>query len=168
MSEGGWHNARTMKPLLLNLRTPVVELRCALARHGRRTEEDFDQLVLTTPDCHGRISVAPQADGHRVRCMLNVEESRLITSGLELFNRLTLEGHPLAAYGAGRGEASFEFEWQHPRGADWRVSAQRVEILMGLLTEQLCAKPAVYRPRRKVSPLRAELLDGVLAQVSAA
>ena len=157
-----------MKALLLNLRTPVVELRCALARHGLRTREDFDELVLNSADCHGRVTVGAHPEGHRVLCTLNVEESRLLCSGLELFNQLTLEGHPLAAYGAGRGEASFEFEWIHPRGADWRISAQRVDILMGQLTAQLCAKPAVYRPRRRMSPLRAELLDGVIAQVSAA
>ncbi|HYC69677.1 MAG TPA: hypothetical protein VEB66_00620 [Opitutaceae bacterium] len=157
-----------MKSLVLSLRTPLIELRSALARHGRRTREDFEELVLDSADCHGRVTVRPHAEGHRVLCSLDVEESRLIPSGLDLFNQLALDGHPLVAFGAGRGQVTFRFEWVHPQGAAWRISAERVEILIGQLVSSLCAKPAVFRPSRRISPRRAELLDGVIAHVSAA
>lgn len=131
----------------ITLRTPLIECRSALALLGLRTREDYDELVHGDPDCEFRLSLRAARHGQQVRCLISVGEDRLLASGIELFHELSLEGHPVVSYGAGRGSVSFGFEWFHPTGADWRISAQRIELLMQRVAVALGPKPAPVRRR---------------------
>ena len=133
----------------LTLRTPLVEFRSALALNGLRTREEYDELVHTSPDCDIRLTLAPKPHGQRVRCGISMAEERLLVSGLELFNEVALEGHPVIAFGAGRGQVTFEFEWFHPTGADWRISGQRLDSLVQRLSGALGPRPSPVRARRR-------------------
>lgn len=133
----------------LTLRTPLVAFRSALALNGLRTREEYDELVHTSPDCDVRVTLAARPQGQRVRCGISLAEERLLVSGLELFNEISLEGHPVIAFGAGRGQVTFEFEWFHPTGADWRISGQRLDGLMQRLSGALGPRPMPVRVRRR-------------------
>lgn len=152
------------------LRTPLIEFRSALALAGLRTREDFDELVHADADCEFRLSLRPGRHGQQVRCFLSVAEARLLTSGIELFHELAIEGHAIVSYGAGQGSVSFGFEWLHPTGADWRVSAQRIELLMQRVAVALGPRPAPVRRRtagdRQPSVL-SELVPAVLRPLAA-
>jgi hypothetical protein len=137
-----------MKTLIL--RTPLIECRSALAVTGLRAFEDYDELVHHGADCDFRLSLAGRPHGQQVKCFLSVAESRLLASGIELFHELAVEGHPVVSYGAGQGSVTFGFEWQHPSGADWRISAQRIELLMQRLAVALGPKPEPVRRRLPV------------------
>lgn len=157
-----------MKLITRFLRTPVIELRSALACRGLRTREDYDELVYSSPECAARLSLSRLGNGQLIRCFISVAEDRLLANGLEVFNEVAFEGHPVVAYGFGRGQTTFEFEWLHPDGSDWRISGERVEILMQRVCGYLGPKPRPARQagRRRFSP---EILEGVLAHaVSAA
>lgn len=131
----------------LTLRTPLLEFRSALALLGLRTREDYEELVHADADCEFRLSLRAERHGQRIRCFLSVAEERLLASGIELFHELAVEGHPIVSYGAGHGSVSFGFEWHHPGGADWRISAQRLELLMQRVAVALGPKPAPLRRR---------------------
>lgn len=158
-------NHTQMKTNLLNLRTPTVELCSALAQNGLRSREDYDELIHDSDLGHARLSLRRHEPGQLVRCFLSVEEERLLARGLELFHELAGEGHPVVAYGIGRGQTTFEFEWLHPDGTDWRISAERVQLLMQRLDCALGPKLAPLRRRQaRRCPIAAELLEGVLAR----
>lgn len=152
------------------LRTPLVELRSALALLGLRTREDYDELVRHDADGEIRLSLRGQPHGQQVRCFLSVAEDRLLASGIELFHELAVEGHPVVSYGAGQGSVTFGFEWHHPTGADWRISAQRLELLMQRVAVGLGPRPEPVRRRlpagRKPSML-SELVPATLRPVAA-
>ncbi len=152
------------------LRTPLVELRSALALLGLRTREDYDELVRHDADGEIRLSLRGQPHGQQVRCFLSVAEDRLLASGIELFHELAVEGHPVVSYGAGQGGVTFGFEWHHPTGADWRISAQRLELLMQRVAVGLGPRPEPVRRRlpagRKPSML-SELVPATLRPVAA-
>lgn len=154
----------------ISLRTPLVECRSALALLGLRTREDYDELVHGDPDCEFRLSLAPRPHGQQVKCFISAGEERLLASGIELFHELAVEGHPVVSYGAGRGSVSFGFEWFHPTGADWRISAQRIELLLQRVAAGLGPKPAPVRRRlsagRRPSML-SELVPATLRPVAA-
>lgn len=140
----------------LALRTPLVQCRSALALAGLRTREDYEELVHSGPDQEIRLTLREGREGQQVRCLFSFEEQRLPASGVEIFHELAVEGHPVVSYGAGRGSVSFGFEWLHPRGADWRISAQRVDVLRQRLAASLAPAPGPVRSRRS---RRASLLD---------
>jgi hypothetical protein len=149
---------------LLTLRTPLIELRSALALTGLRTREEYDELVHVADDCDIRLSLSGRPRGQNVRCWLSVDEARLLVSGLELFNEIALEGHPVISFGAGRGRVSLAFEWLHPSGADWRISGQRIELLRQRVTGVLGPKPAPLRARRRArAAAERSFLPGVFA-----
>ncbi len=154
--------------IMLPLRTPLVACRSALALAGLRTREDYDELVHTGPDQEVRVALRAVRDGQQVRCLVSVDESRLPASGIEVFHELAVGGHPVVSYGAGRGSVSFGFEWLHPTGADWRISAQRVEVLLQRVAVSLGPKPAARRSRGgRRSELLAELVPARLRPVAA-
>ncbi len=152
------------------LRTPLVELRSALALVGLRTREDYDELVRHDADGEIRLSLRGQPHGQQVRCFLSVAEDRLLASGIELFHELAVEGHPVVSYGAGQGSVTFGFEWHHPAGADWQITAQRIELLMQRVVVGLGPRPEPVRRRlpagRKPSML-SELVPATLRPVAA-
>lgn len=154
-----------MKMNLLNLRTPSVELRSALALAGIRCREDYDDLVHDSDIGHMRLSLRRHEPGQLVRCFLSVGESRLLGGSLEAFHELAAEGHPVVAYGIGRGGVTFEFEWLQHDGRAWRASCERVGVLLGRLGAMLGPEPAPARQRNARRRFSAELLEGVLANV---
>lgn len=131
----------------ISLRSPLIECRSALSLLGLRTQEDFDELIHVGQDGEFRLSLSGRPHGQQVKCFISLAEERLLTSGIELFHELAVEGHPVVSYGAGHGSVSFGFEWYHPTGADWRISAQRIELLMQRLVVALGPKPAPVRRR---------------------
>jgi hypothetical protein len=138
---------------VFSLRSPLIECRSALALSGLRTREDYEELVHG--DAAGgefRLSLRSARHGQNVRCFISVAEERLLASGVELFHELSVEGHPVVSYGAGRGSVSFGFEWFHPTGADWRISAQRVELLMQRVSVALGPKLEPVRARVRRLP----------------
>jgi hypothetical protein len=141
--------------------SPLRSFRAALNDHGIHTYEDYDELVHQSPDGDLRIFLKQKNHDQLLRCFISVSEERLLTSGLELFNDVALEGHPVVAYGAGRGQACFEFAWVHPDEADWRISAERVEVLLQRVHGALCPRLARRRFAR-------EILEGVLAHPATA
>jgi hypothetical protein len=153
-----------MNLIPIKLRTPIVEFRAALARNGLRTQEDYDELVYASEDCSVRVNLSRLGEGQLVRCFISVDEQRLLSTGLELFTAMSLEGHPVVAYGAGCGQMTFEFEWLHPDGADWKISGQRLDVFMQLLRCSLGPKPRPARGARYRSMAR-ESLEGVLAHM---
>lgn len=156
--------------ITLTLRTPLVEFRSALALLGLRTREDYDELVHADSDCEFRLSLRGQRHGQQIRCFINVAEERLLASGIELFHELAVEGHPVVSYGAGQGSVSFGFEWYHPTGADWRISAQRIELLMQRVAVALGPKPAPIRRRAAAGrrpSMFAEMVPAVLRPIAA-
>jgi hypothetical protein len=150
-----------------SLRTPLIEFRSTLACRGLRTREDYDELVLATSDCDVRLSLGDLDHGQLVRCFISVMEARLRDNGLELLNELALEGHPIVAYGAGHGQATFEFEWRRSEHADWRIAGERLELLINRISATLGPKPLPMRQRRK-RRLPTEILEGVLAHAVSA
>ena len=154
----------------LTLRTPLIECRSALALLGFRTREDYDELVHTSDDGEVRLSLRGQRHGQQVRCLVSVPEERLLKSGIELFHEIAVEGHPIVSFGAGRGSVSFGFEWFHPAGADWRISAQRVELILQRVTAELGPKPAPVRrrlPAGKRPSVFSELVPATLRPLAA-
>lgn len=152
------------------LRTPLIELRSALALLGLRTREDYEELVRHDGDCEFRLSLSGRPHGQQIKCFISVDESRLLASGIELFHEIAVEGHPIVSYGAGRGSVSFGFEWYHPTGAEWRISAQRVELLMQRVAVALGPKPAPVRRRvaaGKRPSVFSELVPAVLRPIAA-
>jgi len=147
-------------------RTSLIEFRSALAIHRIRTQEDCDELVHVAADCDVRLNLSQLGNGQLIHCFISVEEDRMLSSGMELFNEISSEGHPVVAYGAGRGHTTLEFEWLHQDGANWRISAERVE----LLTQRLrCAvRPKSKQARRAGRRRPPAILEGVIAHVSAA
>jgi hypothetical protein len=154
-----------------SLRTPLVECRSALSLLGLRTREDYEELVHgTVADGEFRLSLRPARHGQQIRCFISVTEERLLASGIELFHELAVEGHPIVSYGAGQGSVSFGFEWFHPTGADWRISAQRIELLMQRVSVGLGPKlepvrrrlPAGHKPS-----MFSELVPATLRPVAA-
>lgn len=131
----------------ITLRTPLIECRSALSLLGFRTQEDFDELVHVGADSEFRLSLSGRPHGQQVKCFISIAEERLLASGIELFHEMAVEGHPVVSYGAGHGSVSFGFEWYHPTGADWTISAQRIELLMQRLAVALGPKPAPVRRR---------------------
>lgn len=131
----------------ISLRSPLIECRSALSLLGLRTQEDFDELIHVGQDGEFRLSLSGRPHGQQVKCFISLAEERLLTSGIELFHELAVEGHPVVSYGAGHGSVSFGFEWYHPTGADWKISAQRIELLMQRLAVNLGPKPAPVRRR---------------------
>ncbi|MBI5423640.1 MAG: hypothetical protein HZA32_06095 [Opitutae bacterium] len=131
----------------ISLRSPLIECRSALSLLGLRTQEDFDELIHVGQDGEFRLSLSGRPHGQQVKCFISLAEERLLTSGIELFHELAVEGHPVVSYGAGHGSVSFGFEWYHPTGADWKISAQRIELLMQRLVVALGPKPAPVRRR---------------------
>lgn len=154
----------------LTLRTPLISCRSALALVGLRTREDFEELVHTGEDCEFRLSLGAKPHGQQVKCFISLAEDRLLASGIELFHEMAVEGHPIVSYGAGHGSVSFGFEWYHPSGADWKISAQRIELLMQRLCVALGPKPAPVRRRlaagRKPS-MFSELVPATLRPIAA-
>lgn len=145
----------------LTLRTPLIEFRSALALRGFRTREEYDELVHASPDCEVRVMLREQSKGQLVRCFVSVAEDRLLLGGLELFNEMSLEGHPAVAYGAGRGQMTFEFEWFHAAGVDWRASAVRVDSVLQRVSSVLGPRPAPARANA-----RRRIREGVTAMPS--
>lgn len=154
----------------ITLRTPLIECRSALSLLGFRTQEDFDELVHSGQDGEFRLSLSDRPHGQQVKCFISVAEERLLTSGIELFHEMAVEGHPVVSYGAGHGSVSFGFEWYHPTGADWKISAQRIELLLQRLVVALGPKPAPARRRlpaaRKPSML-SELVPAMVRPLAA-
>lgn len=154
----------------ITLRTPLIEFRSALALRGLRTHEDYDELVHQDAEGEFRLSLRDQPHGQLVRCFISVAEDRLLAGGIELFHELAVEGHPVVSYGAGRGGVTFGFEWQHPSGADWRISAQRIELLLQRVAVGLGPRPEPVRRRlpagRRPSML-SELVPATLRPVAA-
>lgn len=132
-----------------SLRTPLIEFRSALALGGVKTREDFDELVHTSPDCEVRMSLRRAGGGQCVRCVVYLSEERLLTGGFELFNEVGLEGHPIVAFGAGRGQVSYEFQWLHLDGAAWAISGERLRILVERLTLAVGPVPAPVSRRAR-------------------
>ncbi|MBX3738317.1 MAG: hypothetical protein KF715_16600 [Candidatus Didemnitutus sp.] len=154
----------------ISLRTPLIECRSALSLLGFRTQEDFDELIHVGQDGEFRLSLGGRPHGQQVKCFISLAEERLLTSGIELFHEMAVEGHPVVSYGAGHGSVSFGFEWYHPAGADWKISAQRIELLMQRLVVALGPKPAPVRRRlpagRKPSML-SELVPALVRPLAA-
>lgn len=175
MSDPRWYRAGITSNVIppmntFSLRTPLIQFRSALAVLGLRTREDYDELVHADGDCEFRLSLLGQPHGQMIRCFLSVSETRLLTSGIELFHEIAVEGHPVVSYGAGQGSVTFGFEWYHPTGADWGISAQRLELLMQRVTVALGPKPEAVRRRlpagRKPSVF-SELVPATLRTVAA-
>lgn len=163
MADPSWHTVAMNLPTF-SLRSPIVQFRSALALAGLRTEEDYDELIQSGPDAELRLSLSRLGDGQLVQCFISFDESRLSLGALGLFDQLSAEGSPVVAYGFGRGQVTFEFEWLHTDRSEWRISARRVYELLQRLRAALgpCPLPAHRAPVRRLSP---ELLDGVLARV---
>ncbi|MDB6093106.1 MAG: hypothetical protein JWM32_668 [Verrucomicrobia bacterium] len=148
----------------------LAKLRTALAFHGLRAHEVFDELTYASPDCEVRLALGEQKKGQLVRCFVCVDESRLLTSGLEIFNELSLEGFPVVDFGTGGAKSTFEFQWHHPDGADWRISGQRVEGLRQRLVGILGERPSPIRPasRTRRSLIYSELVPAVFGRPATA
>jgi hypothetical protein len=152
------------------LRTPLIELRSALSTLGLRSREDYDELVRTDADGDLRLSLRGQPHGQQVRCFFSVAEDRLLGSGIELFHELAVEGHPVVSYGAGQGSVTFGFEWHHPTGADWQITAQRIELLMQRVVVGLGPRPEPVRrrlPAGRQPSMLSELVPATLRPVAA-
>lgn len=157
--------------MLTSLLVPsLAPLRTALAYHGLPAREGFDELIHASRDCEVRLGLTYQRNGQVVRCSVSVEEARPLTSGLEIFNEMSLEGYPVVGFGAGRGRVTFDFSWVHPDGADWRISGQRVEGLMHRVVGTLCERPrkarAISRSKRAAS--YSELVPAVFGRAATA
>lgn len=152
------------------LRSPLIQFRSALSLLGLRTREDYDELVRADGDCEFRLSLRGEPHGQQVRCFLSVSEDRLLTGGISLFHEIAVEGHPVVSYGAGQGSVTFGFEWHHPSGAEWEISAQRLELLVQRVTVALAPRVEPVRRRlpagRKPSML-SELVPATLRPVAA-
>jgi hypothetical protein len=154
----------------LTLRTPLIQFRSALSLLGLRTREDYDELTHTDGDCEFRLSLRGQPHGQQVRCFLSVAEERLLTGGISLFHEIAVEGYPIVSYGAGRGQVTFGFEWHHPSGAEWEISAQRLELLLQRVTVAL--GPRIEPVRRRLPAghkpsMLSELVPATLRPVAA-
>lgn len=124
-------------------------------------------MTYDSPDCQVRLTLVPQRRGQLIRCAISVEEERLLRSGLEVFNEISLEGYPAVGFGAGTRRATFDFNWVHPTGADWRISGQRVQGLIERLAGMLGDAPTPAR--RGARPRRlAELLPAAFGRVATA
>ena len=139
--------------------SPVRALGAALFDTGLRVREEYDELILNRPGFELRVLAAERAGGCGVRCFISVAEHRLAAGYGETFNAMALEGYPVVAFGAGRGQATFEFSWFHPDGADWRISGQHCQVLVDRVVGSLITLP-VPKPAR---PSQSSRLRGSMA-----
>lgn len=148
----------------------LPKLRAALAFHGLRTKEGFDELIHASLDAEVRLTLREQKKGQQIRCTICLDESRLLTGALELFNELALEGYPVVDFGGSHGQATFEFQWLHPTNADWRISGQRVQDLLQRLACTLGERPSPARPasRRRAASIYAELVPAMFGRLTSA
>jgi hypothetical protein len=118
-----------MKPSL-PVRSPIRALGAALFDIGLRVRDEYGELILNQRDFGLRVHATDWTGGLMVHCHISVTELGFVPGALGLFNEMALEGYPVVAVGASRGRVSCEFNWFHPEGVDWRISADRCQGLI--------------------------------------
>ena len=116
--------------MILPTRFSLRALGAALFDSGLRVRDDYGELVLNQNDFGIRIHGVEMAGGCTLHCFISVAERGFMPGSLGLFEEMASEGYPVVAVGASCGRISCEFNWFHPEGADWRISAQRCEALV--------------------------------------
>lgn len=141
--------------LLPPTRTPVRALGAALFDIGLRVREEYDELVLIKRFFVLRIHATGESGGSSIHCQVSVAELGFVPGSLGLFGEMAMEGYPVVAVGACGGRISCEFNWFHPDGVDWRISADRcqglVDRVVGACASISDSKP-VRTGVRRVSP----------------
>jgi hypothetical protein len=130
-------------------RSPVRALGAALFDTGLRVREEYDELILDQRDYSLRVQAPAKACGWTIRCHVSVAELGFVPGSLGLFNEMAMEGYPVVGIGACRGRISCDFEWFHPEGVDWRISAERCQGLIDRVLGARSFEPA-RRPVRRV------------------
>jgi hypothetical protein len=116
--------------LLLPIHSSIRALGASLFDSGLRVREDYGELVLNQSGFGLRIHSVELSAGSMLHCIISVAEQGFIPGSLGLFEEMAAEGYPVVAVGACGGRISCEFNWFHPEGADWRISAQRCQALV--------------------------------------
>jgi hypothetical protein len=132
-------------------RSPVRALGAALFDAGLRVRDEYDELVLDSRDYGLRIQILGKPGGWLIRCQISVAELGFVPGSLGLFSEMATEGYPVVGVGACRSRISCEFEWFHPEGVDWRISADRCQ---GLVDRVLGARASDSVPRPVRNPMR--------------
>src|SRR5471032_3589714 len=112
------------------LRSPVRAFGAALFDSGLRVRDQYDELVLDQRDYSLRVQILARPCGWTIKCQISVAELGFVPGSLGLFSEMATEGYPVVWIGASRGRISCEFEWLHPEGVEWRISADRCQGLV--------------------------------------
>lgn len=144
-------NKTTASTTLRPLRSPVRALGAALFDTGLRVRDEYDELVLDQRDYSLRVQTAAKASGWTIRCHISVAELGFVPGSLGLFSEMAMEGYPVVGIGASRGRISCDFEWFHPVGVEWRISAERCQ---GLVHRVLGARSSELERRPVRNPMR--------------
>ena len=133
--------------LSLPVRSSVRALGAALFDTGLRAREEYGELILCQRDFTLRVHTTERMGGSQVNCQISVTELGFAPGSLGLFGEMATEGYPVVAVGACAGKISCEFDWYHPEGVDWRISAERC---LGLVDRVVGARMplSVGRPSR--------------------
>lgn len=134
-----------MKPSL-PVRSPIRALGAALFDIGLRVRDEYGELVLNQRDYGLRMHATERPGGLTLHCHISVIESGFVPGALGLFNEMALEGYPVVAVGASRGRVSCEFNWFHPEGVEWRISADRCQGLVDRVVGARAPASVTVRP----------------------
>lgn len=144
--ENNTSHSKTIRPLC----SPLRSLGAALFDTGLRVRDEYDELVLDQRDYSLRVQTLAKTSGWTIRCHISVSELGFVPGSLGLFSEMAMEGYPVVGIGASRGRISCDFEWFHPEGVEWRISADRCQ---GLVDRVLGARSTgpIRKPVRRVS-----------------
>jgi hypothetical protein len=126
------------------VRSPVRALGAALFDIGLRVRDEYGELILQQRDFSLRVHATERTGGVQVHCQVSVAELGFVPGSLGLFGEMAQEGYPVVAVGACQGRVSCEFDWFHPAGVDWRISADRCQ---GLVDRVVGARVSASEPR---------------------
>ena len=138
---------KTIRPL----RSPVRSLGASLFDTGLRVRDEYDELVLDQRDYSLRVQTSTKTSGWTIRCHISVSELGFVPGSLGLFSEMAMEGYPVVGIGASRGRISCDFEWFHPEGVEWRISAERCQ---GLVDRVLGARSSGIESRPIRNPMQ--------------
>ena len=138
---------KTLRPL----RSAVRSLGAALFDTGLRVRDEYDELVLDHRDYSLRVQATAKTSGWTIRCHISVSELGFVPGSLGLFSEMAMEGYPVVGIGASRGRIACDFEWFHPEGVEWRISAERCQ---GLVARVLGARSLGAERRPVRNPMR--------------
>jgi hypothetical protein len=133
----------------VQFRTPVAALRAALFGCGLPVREEYDDLVLERPEIGLRVHLVESDRGWAFNLSVSVAEGTISSGAISLFSEMASEGCPVVGVGACGRRLVCEFNWFHPLGVEWRISAERCQALVDRVFGARIASGLMRQPRER-------------------